>query len=83
MSGGHFDYIQHRLADAADSVESIYKHNYSDETIKKFKEAVDTFRLAEAMMQRVDWLLSGDDGEDCFHSRWAEEVEPLKKEMKL
>jgi hypothetical protein len=26
------------------------------------------------MAQRVDWLLSGDDGEDSFLLRWDEEV---------
>jgi hypothetical protein len=26
------------------------------------------------MAQRVDWLISGDDGEESFHQRWKEEL---------
>jgi len=40
-------------------------------------ETIDILEIAEAMVQRVDWLLSGDDGEESFRSRWAEEVESL------
>ena len=26
------------------------------------------------MIQRVDWFISGDDGEDTFHERWKDGV---------
>jgi len=26
------------------------------------------------MLNRVDWLVSDDDGEDTFHQRWNEEL---------
>lgn len=89
MSGGHFDYAQYRLNDIASSIDELIARNddasmneygdtrgagYSNETIEKFKEASETLRRAEAMAQRVDWLVSGDDGEESFHSRWAKEV---------
>ena len=87
MSGGHFDYIQYRIEQAADEVEQYirfcdggeadgydYKPDYTRETIAKLKECELTLRRAAAMLQRVDWLASGDDGEDCFHKRWEEEV---------
>ena len=53
-----------------------YEHCYvyTPETLAKFTEARDTLRRAAKMAQRVDWLLSGDDGEDSFHKRWEEEV---------
>lgn len=82
MSGGHFDYLQYRVEESADSLETIYKHSYSDETIKKFKIAVETMRKASLMMQRVDWLLSGDDGEESFHERWKEDMIKLTNEDK-
>jgi hypothetical protein len=50
-------------------------YDFSDETLAKFIEARDTIRRAAKMAQRVDWLLSGDDGEDSFHKRWKEELE--------
>ena len=87
MSGGHFDYVQYRITQAADEVEQYirrcelderdecgYKPEYSPETLEKFRECERTLRRAAAMLQRVDWLASGDDGEDCFHHRWAKEV---------
>jgi hypothetical protein len=87
MSGGNFDYVQSRIEYAADQVleyigrcespetdEYGYREQYSPETIAKFKECESTLRRAAAMLQRVDWLASGDDGEDCFHKRWEEEV---------
>lgn len=31
-------------------------------------------KLANIYLHRIDWLLSGDDGEDSFHSRLKEEL---------
>ena len=46
---------------------------FSDETLAKFAKARDTLIKASQMAQRVDWLVSGDDGEESFHRRWEEE----------
>ncbi len=48
-------------------------YDYSDETLAKFVEARDALIKASKMVQRVDWLVSGDDGEEAFHRRWTEE----------
>ena len=53
---------------------------YSDETIEKFKEGVKFLRIAETYAQRIDWLLSGDDGEEEFHKRLKQDLEELDKE---
>jgi hypothetical protein len=29
------------------------------------------------MTQRIDWLMSGDDSEESFHSRWDTEIKQL------
>lgn len=47
----------------------------SEETILKFKEARDTLIKGAKMAHRIDWLLSGDDGEESFHRRWKEELQ--------
>ena len=93
MSGGYFDYVQYRITQAADEVDQYirrcesddtdeygYKPEYSDETIAKFRECEKTLRRAGEMLQRVDWLVSGDDGEECFHRQWAENVPPYNDE---
>jgi hypothetical protein len=84
MSGGHFNYQQHCLLDIADGIGSAILNNdstekdrwgsdigqhYTPETIAEFKKAVKALKLAYVYAQRIDWLLSCDDGEDSFHKR--------------
>ena len=108
MSGGRFDYNQHRIRDIAETIESVILknkveksakdlkeepwrdanwyvkypedklyYNYSDEVIEKFKEAVVKLNEAYVYAQRIDWLLSGDDGEDNFLARLQEDLDKL------
>lgn len=89
MSGGHFDYAQYRIEDIAVEIDELIKHNedetldqygyrrgrgYSEKTIARFSQAAKQLRIAATMAQRVDWLVSGDDGEESFHRRWEEEL---------
>ncbi len=55
-----------------------YYPEYSRETINKFKKAVRKLREAEIYAQRIDWLLSGDDGEESFHERLKEDLRELQ-----
>ena len=89
MSGGFFDYAQHRMEDIAREICELIRNNDSTEKngwgedkgkhypphiIDRFKEAAHTIRQAQEMAQRIDYLVSGDDGEETFLSRWDEEV---------
>lgn len=88
ISGGHFEYNQHRFSDVAESIQYLIDNNvyvdfvdeygrteeYPLEIIDKFKEAAHWCNRAAEMVQRIDWLVSGDDGEESFLSRWEEEV---------
>lgn len=58
--------------------EDLYYHEWSQDVIEKFKEAVYHLRLAEAYAHRVDWLLSGDDGKDAFLRRLTEDITNIK-----
>ena len=51
---------------------------YSDETIAEFKNGIEILKKAYIYAQRIDWLLSGDDGEESFHERLKEELQQLK-----
>lgn len=79
MSGGHFNYQQYRLNDMAIEIKELIakqaEYGYSDKTIFKFREAVEYLELAATFVQRIDWLVSGDDGEETFHKRLTEELE--------
>ena len=87
MSGGHFNYDQYRCDEIADDIDRLIARNneddgfgfsngFSDETLAKFRLAAKTCREAAKMVQRVDWLASGDDREESFHRRWNEEGLP-------
>ena len=43
---------------------------------------IDILRRAEIYAQRVDYLISGDDGEESFHSRLKEELEKYEQQNK-
>jgi predicted Zn-dependent protease len=92
MSGGHFDYKQYELQYIADAIEELIRsnddesldqfggkrgHGYSRETISEFYRAVEFLRLAFVFAHRIDWLVSGDDGEETFHERLAKDLEKL------
>jgi len=60
--------------------EDLYHYKYPDEVIEKFKEAVRILKQAQVYAHRVDWLLSGDDGEETFLSRLKEDLNKLENE---
>lgn len=87
MSGGYFDYAQYKLEDMADEIRNLITLNesptfnkeekFSAETVAKFLDADKALRIAAVMVQRIDWLVSGDDGEESFHERWDEDIKSL------
>ena len=75
MSGGQFDYIPDRIDAVADEIiREADENTLSDDIRQRFREAAYNLRRASEMAQRVDWFLSGDDGEDSFRERWHKEV---------
>ena len=52
--------------------------DYNKETIKELKKGLAILRKAYIYAQRIEWLLSGDDGEESFHKRLKEELDNLK-----
>jgi hypothetical protein len=92
MSGGHFDYKQYELGYIADEIRELIDKNGSDEldqwgyklhseytekTIDEFRKAVYYLELAKLYTHRIDWLVSGDDGEDSFHRRLATDKQKI------
>ena len=94
MSGGHFNYKQYEIDHIADEVEQLIIDNdsdelddwgdrkgchFSEETIVEFKKGLEFLRQAAIYTQRIDWLVSGDDGEDSFHRRLKKDLERLNE----
>lgn len=85
MSGGHFDYVQYRLNDIVVEINKLiennnikdewgYCNNFSEKTLKEFGKAISCIKKAEIYIQRIDWLVSGDDGEENFQERLADDL---------
>ena len=85
MSGGYFFSLQYRIEEIADSIDELVFNNDSTEKnkwggevgrhyqpaiIERFKETAQCLRRGAAMVKRVDWLVSGDDGEESFLKQW-------------
>jgi hypothetical protein len=87
MSGGYFDYQQYRLHDMADSIREVLNERpepgdpkWSEHTRQVFKLAIKSLLFAELYVQRIDWLLSGDDSEETFHRRLNRELKEMDAE---
>ena len=88
MSGGRFDYLQYRFTEIVDVIEQeiidnnaeprpkdwFEPNNFREETIAEFKKGIEYIIKAQIYVQRIDWLLSGDDGEESFLKSLKEEL---------
>jgi hypothetical protein len=59
--------------------EDLNHYKYPDDIIEEFKKGVDMLRKAQIYAQRIDWLISGDDGEESFRERLKEDLDKLAK----
>jgi hypothetical protein len=59
--------------------EDKFHTRYPDEVIEKMKEGIEILKKAQIYAHRIDWLLSGDDGEESFLRRLEEELNELEK----
>jgi hypothetical protein len=84
MSGGHFgDYDYYKVAQFADELEEEiqdkkdeygHSYNFSPETIKYLRKQLRKMRKMAEIMRHIDYLYSGDHGDDSFLLR-VKEVE--------
>lgn len=63
--------------------EEAVNYAYPESTLRLMEEAVYALRAAAIYAQRVDYLLSGDDGEESFEERLQEELAELNKKSKV
>ena len=95
MSGGYFNYHQSQIWDIAQEIKELIDNNhdqtldeygyqigkeYGPKTIEQFIKAYDLLVQAYIYTQRIDWLVSDDDGEDSFHERLKEDLKEIKNE---
>ena len=93
MSGGYFDYVQTRLTwDVEEQLRALLnpvtvserfsfepvEDPFNEEDRREFRNALYHTKKAAIYLQRVDWYVSGDDGQESFHERLKEELDELE-----
>ena len=61
--------------------EELNHYQYPDEVINEFKKGYEILRKAAIYAKRIDYLLSGDDGDDSFVKRLKNELKNLDDEL--
>jgi len=59
--------------DSPDTNKGEQDHKLSTDTLNKIKDTADLLFKVSSMTNRIDYLLSGDDSEESFRTRWKEE----------
>jgi hypothetical protein len=92
MSGGHFNdngYEYYKVAQFADELEAEisnnfekddygFAHEYPPEVIEYLKDQLPKMRKMVEIMRHIDYLYSGDHGDDSFMERVKEVEEKYK-----
>jgi len=90
MSGGHFgDYDYYKVSQFADELELDidnndkpdeygWKHNHDPDVIDVLREQIPKLRKMATIMRDIDYLYSGDIGDDGFLLRMKEVEEKYK-----
>ena len=91
MSGGHFNYSQSRIAEIIEETERQYAYRskkrfsqygdgepYSPEVLKEIRKGIAILKKAYIYAERIDYLFSGDDGEESFLERLKEDLNSKK-----
>ena len=60
------------------SWEDEFHHKYPDDIIHEFEKAAELLRIAKVYVTRIDYLIAGDDGEESFRKRLAEDLAKIK-----
>lgn len=77
MSGGSFNPVWIRASQFAEGLRELLDHPAKEEvfkpkTIAKLREIVEQVRVAGQLMREVEYLYSGDTGDETFLERVAE-----------
>ena len=82
MSGGELcEYQQFVLDDISQTMEKNQEHNFQYITNERIRtdyiESIEKLKRLAIYLQRIDWVLSGDDGTEAYHKRLKEELEKV------
>ena len=58
-------------------------YEYPEEVVNEFIKAYKILRVAEIYAHRIDWLLSGDNGEETFMERLSQDLQSFDAELAI
>lgn len=86
MSGGNLDYFYSRFDEPLEKISKEIKwgkNKWSPEVLSEFQNAIKYLKIAQVYSHDVEWLLSGDYGDDSFLESIKEELEALEKNSEI
>ena len=86
MSGGSLDYFYYRFEEPIEKIEKEIKwgkNKWSSEVLSEFQNAIKYLKIAQIYSHNVEWLLSGDYGDNSFLETVKEDFEELKKNQTI
>jgi len=87
MSGGYFNHTDYTVGEFADSLRKAiakirkkeeYYDFYSDDFLNEMITVYNMARELRLRLHRIDWVLSGDDGEDNYFKRLPKEMADIE-----
>jgi hypothetical protein len=70
--------IEYENGDSPSEWDSGYYYEYPKDIIAEFKKGIYLMKQAYIYTQRIDYLLSGDDGENSFRKRLKEDLKEIE-----
>ena len=80
MSGGIWNYEQYSVQIAIEDLEQLPSNELEELdaiTQSNYFALIAELKKCHIHMQRLDWLLSGDDGQETYHKKLAEDLAKL------
>ena len=81
MSGGAFNYVQHQMMNAADELKALLLEDvYPPEQRKAMQKGLLLLKIATVYINRIDYYVCADDGDETFLECLAEDLKELKQD---
>lgn len=80
MSGGHWDYFQYKISTVLEDlndndIQSASKYCDYTDLERDINILKNHLEMSKIYMNRLDWLISADDGVQDYHTRLKEDLE--------
>lgn len=78
---GYFDYAQNVFDELIIELKGLTEsEDYNETTVSEFKKALRISQELQILIDRIDYLVSGEETEESFHQSLGDELEELESE---